>query len=220
MPGIVLAAIAAALDLAAAVLGWDDVRPFTKPLPALILGISAARSGRWPTRILAIGFLFAMVGDALLLRNTFDAFLGGMLAFAAMHLAYIIAYHITGTAAPRDKATWGVAGVYLLALVGANVLLDPHAGTLAVPLAVYSVLLAAMAWSAFDLHNRMRAGAILVALGGAIFMLSDTTLAFARFYPGFALSDRAAELVIVGTYFFAQLLIATGMWRATRTIAS
>src|SRR3984957_20668469 len=128
MPGIVLAAIAAALDLVAAALGWDDLRPFTKPLPALILGISAARSGKWPTRILAIGLMLAMVGDALLLRSMSDAFLKGMLAFAGMPVAYIPAYQTTGTYAKRDTATWVAAGVYLVALLVANIVLDPHAG--------------------------------------------------------------------------------------------
>jgi len=217
MLGIVIALVAAVLDLTATALGWDGLRPFTKPLPALILGISVFLGRRRSTRILGIGLLFASAGDLALLSSSDAAFLSGMLGFALMHVCYIFAYRSTGTTGPRDRWTWIVAGAYSAALVGANVLLDPHAGRFAIPLAVYSALLATMAWSAFDLHNRARAGATAVALGGAIFMLSDTTLAFAKFYPDFPLGGRGAELVILITYFAAQLSIASGMLRANAT---
>ncbi len=215
LPGIVLAFVAAAFDVTAASLGWEHVRPFSKPLPAVILAVSALLSGR--NRILGVGLLLAAVGDEALLNASSDAFLSGMAAFAAMHVCYILAYRSSGVAAPRDRLTWVYAALCLVAVAGANLLLDPHAGPFAIPLAIYSLLLAAMAWSAFDVHNRVRPGSIAIALGGAAFMLSDTTLAFAKFYPGFSLGGRAAELAIVGTYFVAQLLIASGMLRANAT---
>jgi hypothetical protein len=48
-------------------------------------------------------------------------------------------------------------------------------------------------------------------------MASDTTLAFAKFSRGFPLAGITAELAIVGTYFIAQIAIATGAIDATES---
>ena len=103
-------------------------------------------------------------------------------------------------------------------VVGTNVILGPQAGTFALPVAVYSALLGAMAVCAVDAAGRVNARAAWLIAGGAVlFMASDTTLAFAKFSRGFPLAGITAELAIVGTYFIAQIAIATGAIDATES---
>ena len=205
MPGFVLALLAAVLDLLAAALGLDGVRVVTKPLPALILAVLAWRAGSRPCRILALGLLFAAAGDELLL-NTGDAFfLSGMLAFAAMHITYIRAYFSNGAVRRPGGTAQALTMVYAIVLVLALAYLIPIAGTFKVPLVLYGLLLAFMAAYAAQMPRA-------TAIGGAIFMLSDLTLAFAKF-AGLPLAPRLTELAVMTTYFAAQILIAYGMTR-------
>ncbi len=178
-----------------------------KPLPALILALLAWRSGG-SARILAAGLAFAALGDALLLGRGDGAFLAGMLAFAAMHVCYITAF--ARLAGRRPVAAPGAIVAYAAALIAALVLLLPHAGTFAAPLVAYSLLLVAMASAALRLGP-------MTALGGALFLASDTLLAFAKFMPGFALAPWLAQALVLVTYYAAQVLIATGSLRARAT---
>jgi len=67
---------------------------------------------------------------------------------------------------------------------------------------------------ALNLVGRIDARAGLAIGGGAlIFMVSDTLLAYVKFYPGFPLAGKTAELAVVATYFAAQILIASGVVR-------
>ncbi len=205
------AAIAAALlDLAAAALGWDLARPFTKPLPAILLAIATFRAPRAP-RIFGVGLLFAAAGDELLLHGSDAAFMAGMGAFAAMHACYIAAFARVGTGRGLLGTVPWLGLPFAAAVVGTNVLLDPQAGTFALPVALYSALLGAMAACAFNAAGRIGAPARYALAGGSLlFMASDTTLAFAKFWHGFPIAGTQAEIAIVGSYFAAQIAIAYG----------
>lgn len=74
-----------------------------------------------------------------------------------------------------------------------------------VPVAVYVVVLAAMAAQAAVAWRRLPVAATAhAALGGAFFVASDATLAIDRFVAPFG----AASLVVLATYWIAQTLIA------------
>ena len=102
--------------------------------------------------------------------------------------------------ARRRLPAWTL--VYVAWYVAFLALLGSHLGALLVPVAVYGAVLAAMAALAGG-----RGG--LIALGGALFVVSDSVLALGRFLPGyeFALHD----LVVMSTYLAAQGLIAWGV---------
>jgi uncharacterized membrane protein YhhN len=209
-----LAALAAIVDLACATAGWQSVRAFTKPLPALILAVGAWRAAG--VGFLPAGLLAAAAGDELLLREGDLAFMLGMGAFAAMHLCYIAAFARLGTGAGYVKRLPWLLLPFAALVVGTNVLLGPQAGAFALPVAIYSALLGAMAVCAVDAAGRVNARAARLIAGGAlIFMVSDTLLAFAKFAHGFPLSGTAAILAIDGSYFIAQIAIATGAIEAT-----
>jgi uncharacterized membrane protein YhhN len=213
MPAIVLALLAAVLDLLAVALGWHAIRVLTKPLPALILAVVAWRAGGRGARTLAAGLVLAAAGDELLLGAGDAAFLYGMLAFAAMQLAYILAYVKAG-ANTRINGTVATMNVlYVVALVFVLRAVVPHAGVFAAPLVVYAVLLLVMACLAAQMPAATRFGA-------AFFVLSDSLLAVSKFLPSASLQPRAAELVVMGTYVTAQILITLGMTRGPSVTAS
>jgi uncharacterized membrane protein YhhN len=210
-----LAALAAVVDLMCAAAGWESARAITKPLPALVLAFGAWRVPRVP-RLLAAGLVAAAIGDELLLHSGELTFMLGMCAFAAMHVCYIAAFARLGRGPGFVKRLPWLLLPFAALVVGTNVILGPQAGTFALPVAVYSALLGAMAVCAVDAAGRVNARAAWLIAGGALaFMASDTTLAFAKFSRGFPLSGTAAELAIVGTYYIAQIAIATGTIEAT-----
>jgi len=212
-----LAALAAVVDLICAAAGWESARVLTKPLPALVLAFGAWRVPRVP-RFLAAGLVAAAIGDELLLHSGELTFILGMCAFAAMHVCYIAAFARLGRGAGFVKRLPWLLLPFAALVVGTNVILGPQAGTFALPVAVYSALLGAMAVCAVDAAGRVNARAAWLIAGGAlVFMASDTTLAFAKFSRGFPLTGTAAELAIVGTYFVAQIAIATGVIEATES---
>ncbi|HET9029015.1 MAG TPA: lysoplasmalogenase [Candidatus Aquilonibacter sp.] len=210
MPPIVLAVLGAALDLLAAALGWHDLRIITKPLPALILALAAWHAGGRPCRILGLGLIFAAVGDELLLRTGSAFFMAGMAAFALMQISYMLAFLGQGARwNPTSRLRAAAASAYGIAYILLLTRLLPHAAGFGAPLVVYGFLLILMASFAAQLSPA-------VAIGGLCFVVSDLTLASAKFLPSFPLAPRLTELVVMGTYFAAQILIAWGMTNAAK----
>jgi uncharacterized membrane protein YhhN len=81
----------------------------------------------------------------------------------------------------------------------------PRLGALAVPMAVYGLILGAMAATS-------AATTPLIAIGGAVFLLSDSLLAFQLFPP--TPLGAASDVAVMTAYCLGQLLIAVGVLRA------
>jgi uncharacterized membrane protein YhhN len=173
---------------------------FTKPLlmPVLLVGVLFALPA-WRSRIallLAIALAFSWLGDVSLLYSGNVGFLTGLGFFLLAHVAYLVL--LAGIR--RRPLHWGMA-VYAVWWVGLVLLLAPHLGVLLVPVAVYGLVLGAMAAWAL-LGNRW------VAVGGALFLISDTLLGLNRFLPGFVFPE--VDFTIMLTYTAGQALIAWG----------
>jgi uncharacterized membrane protein YhhN len=82
--------------------------------------------------------------------------------------------------------------------------LSPHLGRLRAPVAVYVLVIAAMAWRAAARAAAPVAGGTLALAGAVLFMVSDGLLATDRFARPFAAADGA----VMVTYYAAQTLIA------------
>lgn len=214
-----LAAVAAALDLLALGLGWHAVRAFTKPLPAVLLALAVLRT-QGSARIVALGLIFAALGDALLLGGGSSAFAAGMGTFAVMQVCYILAFIQMGSGVGRVRRHPWLVLPFAFAVVAISAVLDPQAGTLALPLAIYSALLGAMALCALDASGRMptRAGLVLAA-GALAFVASDTLLASATFVAGFP-SGLGVQMGVMLAYFVAQIAIAWGTIATGRALSA
>ncbi|MEV6763296.1 lysoplasmalogenase [Streptomyces sp. NPDC051105] len=160
-------ALAAAADLGCLAAGFHPGHVVAKVLLMPLLAARAARAGG--PRLLVAALLCGWGGDVLLLSDADPAFMAGMACFAAGHVCYLVLFRRQGPAHARAHV---LAVAYAAALVTLVALLWPDlpAG-LRVPVAGYSTLLTAMAYTAVT-----RLGPV-AGLGGALFMLSDTLIA-------------------------------------------
>lgn len=144
-----------------------------------------------------VGLLLSLLGDVLLMLPL-ATFVAGLGAFLLAHLAYIAAFF--RQARPQSVAlAW--LGYGLLA-AGVLALLLPHVpAAMQGPVIGYVVVLTGMASFAFG--ARATAGPRL-AIGGALFVLSDGLLAWDRFASPLPL----APLWVLSSYWAAQWCIA------------
>jgi uncharacterized membrane protein YhhN len=213
---LVLAGLAAVVDWAAVARGRHAVELAAKPITLALLVVAAGfadvgAAKPWVVAALALGLL----GDIALLfshaENGADgdepsaAFFVGLGAFLLGHLAWIVAF------ARHGVHSWQLlAGALVVAgglgLVAPRVLRGASAAggqVLAGAVAGYSATLAAMVVFAFGTT------AVATAAGGALFLVSDSTLAWDRFVRRLV---RGPVIVMV-TYHLAQGLLLIGLIR-------
>jgi sterol desaturase/sphingolipid hydroxylase (fatty acid hydroxylase superfamily)/uncharacterized membrane protein YhhN len=170
---------AAASTCAAYALDWPVVQDVMKPLAMalLILAFALRKGPRDVKRLVLAALAASLIGDTLLLRTSL--FLPGLVAFLAAHGFYIAAFSRgVGFLPSRGAlAATGAFAVLVFAAVWPGVSPDLKA-----PLAVYVGVIALMAAQAIGRAIALRAGAAAaVAAGAFIFMLSDMTIALAKF---------------------------------------
>ena len=188
--------------MAVLVAGLDEAARATKLLlmPALALAVlltARPLRGAVPVLLLvAIGFSWG--GDALLTFPGDWWFVVGLASFLLAHVAYIVLF-LRLPARGRRLPAWTIA--YAAWYVAFLALLAPHLGGLLAPVALYGLVLGVMAAIAGGLGG-------VIAVGGALFVVSDSVLALGRFLPGYEFA--AHDLVVMSTYLAAQGLIALG----------
>lgn len=190
--------------------GADTVAGPTKLILMPALAVAVLWGGRgtaWgrPATLLFVAIAFSWLGDGAATFFPFAPELPVMLAcFGLAHLAYI--WLFARELATGRQPAWSL--VYVVWWVVLLAILWPHLGALAVPVAVYGVVLAGTAASA------ARTSAI-IAVGAAFFLASDTLLAFRLFTPD-ALPEWTGAAVML-TYTLGQGLLAFGVVRALRS---
>ncbi|MFC4224734.1 lysoplasmalogenase [Lysinibacter cavernae] len=191
----------AAVHLGAKLADSAAVDTWTKPLlmPALLLALLLATPQRLSraTLLASAGIVLSWLGDI-----TLGNFVVGLTFFLLAHIAYIVLF---AQAFRGRVAKW--TPVYFVWFGLLVWMLLPHLGALLVPVIAYGLVLAAMATVA------TRGGALL-ALGGGLFVLSDSVLAIHMFYPDPVVPQ--ASFVIMLTYTAAQGLIALAVLRSQR----
>lgn len=199
-----LALLTAALTIRAEYTGPAWQVYLFKPVTMLLIIRLAARQPNPPgrphvRRAILMGLLFSLGGDILLMLPQ-DLFIWGLLSFLIAHLWYIRAFW----SGARTWQPW-----LLLAAYGAVVFiwLRPGLGALQLPVLLYMGAILTMLWQAWQQYRAGRPGAAWALAGAALFVLSDTLLAFNRFNTPF----DAARLAILSTYFTAQWLIAASL---------
>ncbi|MDQ0580148.1 lysoplasmalogenase [Streptomyces rishiriensis] len=192
-----LFALFAVIDLLSLAVDADAGHVVAKPLLMPLLAAWAALRGA--PRLLVAALLCGWGGDTLLLFDADAAFLAGMASFAAGHVCYLVLFARVGRPHARGAL---LAPCYAIALIATVALLWPDLpADLRLPVAVYSTLLTAMAFSATT-----RLGPVAGA-GGALFLLSDTLIATG--VADWAQPPRP-DLWIMLTYIAAQVLLVLG----------
>jgi uncharacterized membrane protein YhhN len=206
----VLAALAAAGNWFAVAQRYFRLEYLLKPLTMALL-LLATLSADVPVAkgwVLA-ALAFSLLGDIALMRSTErpgaidGAFLAGLGAFLAAHICYLAAF-----------ARHGLHGVQLVA----GVLIVGGAAALTLPRILLHVrrsagqemmaIVGAYAGTVGTMAVLAVGTALpLTAIGGLLFLASDTTLAWDRFVR----RVRHGELAVIVTYHLAQLLIVLGL---------
>lgn len=199
-------------DLIAIAAHFDSARYVTKIgliLPLLLFFIVETRgAGSGLKRWIIFALLFSWAGDCFLLfdKNGGYFFLIGLSMFLIAHLFYIFFFHKIRQAEnvrPRVLILLLVV-IYYVALI---YLLSPYLGDMKVPVRIYGIVISFMLMLAFHMLfiNEAKAG-LLMAIGAALFIISDSILAINMFYHAFA----PAGFIVILTYGAAQLLITLG----------
>jgi len=197
---LVLIPLAAIAYMVAMGLDAHLLKALAKPLPmfALILLVSFEPASRFRNLVLA-GFICSLVGDVFLLDKQ-EQFLLGLVYFLVAHLFYIAAF------LNRDRRFRPLL-LLPFALCGALIFftLRPHLGNMLGPVIGYITIISVMCWrAAAMLAGKKDACSRFALAGAAVFMLSDSLLAFNRFGFPFA----AAPYLVIFTYWLSQSLIA------------
>ena len=189
--------------IAARYSGRSSLAGVLKPLPialfvALVVatGDAHGEAYRW---LIVAGLLLSMAGDVLLVFP--DRFVAGLASFLAAHLVYIVAF------SREARPHLGLLVPFLVFCLAMLRVLWARLGTDRGPVVVYVAAIAVMGWraAARAVSPGVPEPSATLALAGALlFMTSDGVLAVNRFARPF----RAADAVVMTTYYAAQALIA------------
>jgi uncharacterized membrane protein YhhN len=194
-PALLAFAVLAPLDWIAVARRSAALEYATKPAAVAALLLWAAGASH-PAAALEAALVFSLIGDVLLMLPS-DAFLPGVAAFACAHVAYVAAF----SAPLRARLAWLAVVLLVGAPATARLLRAAPGRGLRVALAAYGLLLALMAASA------LASGSARAAVGGVLFLVSDTLLAWNRFVrrPDFG------HTAVMVTYHLAQLALVASL---------
>lgn len=208
-----LAALVGLIDWVGSERDWKRVRKVTKPGTMVLLIAWFSQVGGWQGPLLwfGLGLVFSMLGDTFLMF-TGPFFLAGMGAFFTAHVFTIIGFNQNPI-----ELNWPAALPVLAVAVAFSALntrirsgLRSKGETeMTLPVMAYAMILSLMWLSALSTLFRpdwALPAAILVSLGGGLFFLSDSVLAYNRFVRDVG----HADLIVMVTYHLAQFCIATG----------
>jgi uncharacterized membrane protein YhhN len=201
----VLAGAAAILTIAAQFRATKTQEYVFKPLTMvwiILIALLAEDPVSTSYRVLIVlGLLASVVGDVFLMVIDDRWFIYGLVSFLIAHFFYIAAFTVEG------DATAPIWYIVPFAIYGALMLrwLWADLGQMKAPVMLYVFVILIMAWQAANRWIETRETAPLLAMIGAyLFVFSDSVLAVERFRGTW----RTARILVLGTYFTAQWLIA------------
>ncbi len=176
-------------------------KPLTTILILALLLLSDATLSRAYTRLIGSGLLFSLMGDIWLVLPH-DRFLQGLASFLVAQACYAYAFF---RGASAGEFVWVLLLLMLVAALVLRYLWPGLSAGLRPAVIVYVAAITAMAALAVSWAlGEPSISRVSAAAGALLFMASDTALAINRFRKPVHLS----EVVVLGTYYAAQLLIA------------
>lgn len=200
----------AAVHVASIAFGFDAIEYPTKLalMPALAIAAMWALRGRPATptaTLLYLALAFSWLGDGAAFFFPFvgDELPAMLLCFGIAHLLYIALFMV----APRLRALPRWTLVYVVWWLAMIAILLPHLGALTIAVAAYGLVLGGTAAASAR-------GGTTTALGGALFLVSDTILALRLFLPGVDAGLTGPWIML--TYAAGQGLLVYGIARHLR----
>ncbi len=184
------------------------VRSIRKTIPVTLFALAAFSEGApvLLTVLLTAALGLSAVGDFALSRPGTKAFLTGMIAFAAAHLAYIALMVAVGV--NLQASQWPIIALMVALGLSTEWWLRPHTGALKWPVRAYVGIILAMGLTALGLPDLR-----WVALCGALlFVVSDLILSIETFVlPDDHTSRKLAGKAVWITYIAAQIGLFWGL---------
>jgi uncharacterized membrane protein YhhN len=166
----------------------------------------------WPVWLFVVGLALGLAGDIFLMFRGESFFKAGLASFLVGHIAYVIGFVFSGSV---GNTAW----VIVLAMIPMAILaffyrliITKVVGALKPPVIAYSLVINLMLFMALLNIVRLEWGTtatILSITGSALFVLSDSLLAYDKFarVPG----PPHDELWVMITYHLAQISIAAAV---------
>ncbi|MDQ0105655.1 putative membrane protein YhhN [Chitinophaga terrae (ex Kim and Jung 2007)] len=184
----------------------EAYRVATKPLLMLLLVIYALYSnvaipGAYRSFLLA-ALLFSSLGDDLLLYDGDRLFLPGLGSFFLAHIAYIVFFlKIRYSNPPVPLCKYPYIFLNAAAAIAFILFLAPYTGSFTWPVILYALAISINVQSTIHaFHFKRQPMAIYCVIGAVLFMISDSLIAFQKFYqpiPG-------GDMLVMLTYGLAQ----------------
>ena len=161
---------------------------------------------------LIIALVFSWFGDILLIRSdNFVLFISGIGTFLVAQLMYSNIFY-TNVRTSKSRSFVRVYPIVLIPIVAYMFLLlsilIPNLGDLVIPIIIYTLAINSMLILAINRKFAVSENAFYFVLFGAImFVLSDSGIAYNKFYK----SIPHSRILIMLTYILAQGLIVKGL---------
>jgi uncharacterized membrane protein YhhN len=182
---------------------FPEIRLVTKPLLLILLMGHIAMEN--PKPALFFTAIFALLGDVFLMLpgDSPIYFQLGLGSFLIMQLSYIrlFAKQASEEAWVPDYARLPLGGVVIYVFLFLAFLYPYLAVGMKIPVALYALALGSMLYFAIRLRDQT------IAWGAFLFVLSDSVLAFGKFYYSFP----GISTVVMSTYIVAQLLLISAL---------
>ena len=195
--------------------GLEGISWYLKPflLPFLLLAVIVSTEFK-TKNLLLVALFFSWIGDIILLfaDQAEIYFIVGLVSFLLSHLLYIFLFLRQDK--NQDSVNKGALVLGILVILsyffGMVSLLFPKLGPLQIPVMVYAVAITIMLFVAYKRSlSWKKPAAQFIIVGAIFFVLSDSILAFNKFYQAIP----QAGFWIMSTYILAQFLIVSGVLR-------
>ena len=186
-------------------------KPLLMPLLAIYLLLRTNTTNSNLKGWIFLALFFSWAGDIFLLfeERGSNFFLFGLSAFLVAQVFYIVFFH---NIRMREYIR-GNALLLLLVIVYYSVLINvlaPYLGYMKLPVRIYGVVLSFMLMLAMHtMLGKNKKAALWMTMGAILFVVSDSLLAFNKFFSPF----NNAGVVTMLTYGLAQLFITEGAIR-------
>jgi len=186
-------------------------KPLLMPLLAIYLLLRTNTNNSNLKGWIFLALFFSWAGDIFLLfeERGSNFFLFGLSAFLVAQVFYIVFFH---NIRMREYIR-GNALLLLLVIVYYSILinvLSPYLGNMKLPVRIYGVVLSFMVMLAMHtMLGKNKKAALWMTMGAILFVVSDSLLAFNKFFSPF----NNAGVIIMLTYGLAQLFITEGAVR-------
>ncbi len=222
---ILIYAVILGVHLYAGNQGLEQLDMLSKPMLLLLLILFfAIRSHKKKTvkfrNLILFGLVFCLAGDVFLMFQKLNEayFLAGLISFLIGHVFYVWAFtktYLNNHEIPLIKRQ----GWVMILILGYGIMffreIKEHVGSLIGPVILYTAVITLMLLMAVNRYGRVgRQSFWLTVLGAALFVASDSLLAWNKFVHHLPNS----HLLIMGTYGMAQLLIVLGAARQVEEV--